>query len=63
MSKGKRRQEKTIIQYSNIFSEEKMTEIQAEAYYRALKKIEEENKKMKQRKKESISGTKIYFWH
>lgn len=45
MSKGKRRQEKTIIQYSNIFSEEKMTEIQAEAYYRALKKIEEENKK------------------
>lgn len=61
MSKRKSRNNKEqIVKYeSNNFSQEKMIEIQAEAYYRALKRIETEKSKTDEQKPEK----KKYKWY
>lgn len=55
-----RKNNERIVKYeSNIISQEKMIEIQAEAYYRALKRIEDEKVESDKKKPE----TKKYKWY
>lgn len=60
--KVKRAGEEIQSEYTNM-SEEKMIEIQAEAYYRAMKRIEEEKEKQEspQKTKRSVCETILYL--
>lgn len=53
----KRRKQNLEYQYE-IFSKEQLIEVHAEAYYKALKRIEEENKKLVEEEKQNIAITK-----
>lgn len=60
MSKRKSKNKEQILKYeSSNISQEKMIEIQAEAYYRALKRIEAEKTKDDEQKHEK----KKYKWY
>ena len=59
-SKKRKKSNKEIIKYeNNSISQERMIEIQAEAYYRALKRIEDE----KERNSDTQNEKKKYKWY
>lgn len=58
--KGKKKNREQIVKYeSSNISQEKMIEIQAEAYYRALKRLEDE----KNKENEKVPEKKKYKWY
>lgn len=61
MRRKNRKKKKIIKCYGNNLSQEQMIEIQTEAYYRALKRIESEKKAQDDQKiKKNIDGMRMF---